>query len=75
MLWRDLKEQTNMIKRVVCYNLKFNMGIGIQNLQATHTFTLRWIMEDFLRFLNLEKTRVVFQKVHESDLKWWGSYD
>ena len=36
-----VKEQKNIKKKVEGYNLKFDIGIGIQNLIVIHIFTLR----------------------------------
>ena len=41
MLWRELKSKKNIKKKVEGYNLKFDIGIGIQNLIVIHIFTLR----------------------------------
>ena len=50
MNMKRIIEQANMKKKIGDHDLKFVMGIGIQNLVVAYTFTLRWILEHFLRY-------------------------
>ena len=49
MNMKRIIEQANMKKKIGDHDLKFVMGIVIQNLVVAYTFTLRWILEHFLR--------------------------